>query len=103
MNQTARLTATRRIAIVNRLLFNRLCRFDCLTEQRHFDALLESQTVVAQSFNAQPEAPARSAGASGWALNVGGTTVCDSNNASKLRCPVNGHQQRQSWWLEEDP
>jgi hypothetical protein len=33
--------------------------------------LLESQTVVPQSFNAQPEAPAEraDAGASGWALN----------------------------------
>ncbi len=42
-----------------------------LVGQRHFDALLESQTVVAQSFNAQPEAPAEraDAGASGWALN----------------------------------
>jgi hypothetical protein len=37
------------------------------------------------AFNAQPEAPAsdRPAGASGWALNDCGTTVCDSNNASK--------------------
>ncbi len=43
----------------------------CLTEQRHFNALLESQTVVVRSFNAQPEAPAEraDAGASGWALN----------------------------------
>ncbi len=42
-----------------------------LIGQRHFNALLESQTVVAQSFNAQPEAPAEraDAGASGWALN----------------------------------
>ena len=43
----------------------------CLIGQRHFNALLKSQTVVPQSFNAQPEAPAsaRPAGASGWALN----------------------------------
>ncbi len=43
-----------------------------LVGRRHFDALVESQTVVAQSFNAQPEAPAEraDAGASGWALNA---------------------------------
>ncbi len=42
-----------------------------LVGQCHFKALLESQTVVPQTFNAQPEAPAERAvaGASGWALN----------------------------------
>ncbi len=58
---------------MNRLDFCKLFVREPLIGQRHFNALLESQTVVPQSFNAQPEAPAEhagaSAGASGWALN----------------------------------
>ncbi len=46
-------------------------------------------------WRAQPEAPAtaRPAGASGWALNNCGTTVCDSNNALKWRCPIRRWQE----------